>query len=119
MDPDSTLAKTTKMVRQKEVVHQHNTQLQGGLDTKFLIDLSPIERTRTDKTVKGAHASYHKGDGSGIRPLGKSHLKHCARCGKAAHPVGTLCPASGATCKRCMRKGHYASQCFSKTVKLG
>jgi len=27
MDPDLTLAKTTKMVRQKEAVHQHNTQL--------------------------------------------------------------------------------------------
>jgi len=44
MDPDLTLAKTTKIVRQKEVVHQHNTQLQGGLDTKFPIDLSPIDR---------------------------------------------------------------------------
>ena len=32
MYPDLTLAKTMKMVRQKEAVHQHNTQLQGGLD---------------------------------------------------------------------------------------
>jgi len=34
------------------------------------------------------------------------------------HPQGTQCPASGVTCKRCNRKGHFASQCFSTTVWL-
>jgi len=37
---------------------------------------------------------------------------------QASHPIGTQCPASGATCKQYMRKDHYASQCFSKTIKL-
>ena len=44
MDPELTLAKTMKVVRQKEAVQQHNTQLKNSLDTKSPIDLSPIDK---------------------------------------------------------------------------
>ena len=40
----------------------------------------------------------------------------CTCCGKERHPTGAKYPASNATCHRCNCKGHYASQCFSKTV---
>ena len=120
MDPELTLAKTMKLVRQKEAVQQHNTQLQNSSDTKSPIDLSPIDKKHS--SIKGAHSVHHKGDGRGTWLPGKSTPKPCTqpctRCVRGSHPIGTQCPASGATCKRCMRKVHYASQCFSKTVKL-
>jgi len=37
------------------------------------------------------------------------------RCGKPTHPHDK-CPACDATCHRCNHKGHYSSQCLSKTV---
>lgn len=40
----------------------------------------------------------------------------CTRCGKSWHARGEQCPASSVTCHKCKRKGHFASQCFSKTV---
>ena len=117
MDPDLTLVKTMKMVRQKEAVHQHSAQLKEGSDFKSPIEVSPIEK-RPSSTKGARSATYHKSDRRSTKPLGKGQPKVCTRCGRASHPAGMLCPASGATCKRCMRKGHYASQCFSKTVKL-
>ena len=116
MDPELTLAKTMKLVRQKEAVQQHNTQWQNSSDTKSPIDLSPIDKKHS--SIKGARSVRHKGDGRGTWLPGKSTPKPCTWCGRCSHPISTQCPASGATCKRCMRKGHYASQCFSKTVKL-
>ena len=116
MDPELTLAKTMKLVRQKEAMQQHNTQLQNSSDTKSPIDLSPIDKKHS--SIKGACSVHHKGDGRGAWLPRKSTPKPCTLCGRASHPIGTQCPASGATCKRCMRKGHYASQCFSKIVKL-
>lgn len=38
----------------------------------------------------------------------------CKQSGKD-HPQGK-CPAMGATCFKCNRKGHFGSQCLSKTV---
>ena len=40
------------------------------------------------------------------------------RCGKNRHPTPDKCPALGATCHKCNRKGHYSSQCLSKTVAI-
>ena len=40
----------------------------------------------------------------------------CMRSGKARHLTPDKCPALSATCRKCNRKGHYASQCLSKTV---
>ena len=42
-------------------------------------------------------------------------LMHLTNARVVGQP-GTKCPAATATCHRCNRKGHYKSQCFSKTV---
>ena len=34
-----------------------------------------------------------------------------------SHTRGEQCPAINITCHKCKRKGHFASQCFSITVK--
>ena len=43
------------------------------------------------------------------------NAKMCRRCGKSSHPHQP-CPAKDATCFRCNRKGHYSTQCLSKTI---
>ena len=35
---------------------------------------------------------------------------------KPRHKQEDTCPAKTATCNKCKRRGHYSSQCFSKTV---
>ena len=41
--------------------------------------------------------------------------RKCTHCGKT-NDRKVKCPAQDAICHRCNRKGHYESQCFSKTV---
>ena len=43
MDSKLTLGKAMKLVRQQEAVHQHNSQLQGNLETKDSGDLSLLK----------------------------------------------------------------------------
>ena len=43
--------------------------------------------------------------------------KHCTRCGGEPHPWKS-CPAKEATCYSCHRKGHYSSECLTKTKKV-
>ena len=47
----------------------------------------------------------------------KNTKSKCTRCGKTAHKRGEQCLAINITCHKCKKKGHFASQCFSKTVK--
>ena len=115
MDSELTLAKAMKLVRQSEAVKQHTRQLQDHPNTHTSIGLATMHRRPTPQYKKSAH--FHKSDSV----IGKAHPqggKFCSRCGKATHPQGTQCPASGVTCKRCHRKGHFASQRFSTTVRL-
>ena len=112
MDSELTLAKAMKLVRQSEAVKKHSSQLKDHPNAQPSVDLAAMNRPPQYK--KGPR--FHKGDGiSRVRSQGG---KACSRCGKTTHPQGTLCPAIGVTCKRCKRKGHFASQCFSTTVRL-
>ena len=49
-------------------------------------------------------------------PRQRSGTNHkCTRCGKGPHSRQT-CPARDAVCHTCQKKGHYRSQCFSRSV---
>ena len=119
MDPELTLDKTMKTVQQKEAVHQHNSQLQGNLETKDSGDLSLLKYKSTNNP-KQAIQPFRK-QSSGKKAKAKKAVSQtptqCTRCGKDSHGGGGQCPASGVTCHKCKQKGHFASQCFSKTVK--
>ena len=110
MDLELTLEKAMKMVRQKEAVREHNSQLQGKLETKDCGDLSLLKQKNASTPRQGVPPQR--------REMGtkKTKLK-CSRCEKITHTRGEQCPAINITCHKCKRKGHFASQCFSKTVK--
>ena len=43
-------------------------------------------------------------------------LKRCSHCGKGQHPP-ERCPANGAICHRCHKRGHFSSVCRFKIIQ--
>ena len=117
MDSELNLAKAMKLVRQNEAVKQHTNQLQDDFTTRQSADLAIINK-RPLSLHKKSSCSYKDNFITRRPKVSPQGAKPCFCCGKAAHPQGSSCPASGVTCKRCKRKGHFDSQCFSTTVRL-
>ena len=96
------------MIRQREAVH---TQQQV------------LKEAESGSSFKGENSSmdFLRGQGTKTKPAGVSSAKpkqtpkQCIKCGKGQHPWYT-CPAKESVCHKCKRRGHYGSQCLSKTV---
>ena len=107
LDPELTLEKAKKVVRQKEAVKEQQVQL--GLGTKK--DPIVLDEVRCAPTPKGAARTPTTRGSQGTT---KAQNPQCKRCGRERHPA-EKCPAKNATCYKCNRKGHCSPQCFSKT----
>ena len=108
LDPELTLEKAKKKIRQREAVGEQQKELKGAAEAAI-----SLEEVRYRKQFKGKGPNSHK---SGRDSKAKStSIKTCTRCGKGSHPRDK-CPAKEATCHRCKKKGHYSSQCFTKQV---
>ena len=105
LDPDLTLEKAKKSIRQREAVHEQQGILSEA--TAPSVEALHAMGNRTDRRryQQQRQASYGKG----------KQRKHCTRCGKEPHSRDK-CPAKDATCNKCRKKGHYAAQCLTKNV---
>ena len=119
LDPDLTLETAKKKVRQREAVSEQGQQLRGDGSKQAPIVVeqvkgsTPSRRSQTRKRASGRSLSTRGGANSTTAAAPK---QICTRCGKQKHDKGVRCPAKDAICRKCNRKGHYNSQCFSKTV---
>ena len=112
LDPDLTLDKAKRVVRQREAVQEQQQHLLNGeaVANRSLEKLC----AKTRKPPKVPSGTYKRKPGYNCRSQDKQLAKPCTRCGKD-HPRGR-CPAKDAVCHRCQRKGHYSTQSFSKTM---
>ena len=113
-----TLDKAKTMACQKEAIAEQSAQLRDGSKQLPILlgqvrgnPSSKPQSRRRDTAVRSDKRSTVKG--AIHHSVGKSH---CTHCGRSEHQKGDRCPAKDATCHKCNRKGHYQSQCFSKTV---
>ena len=117
-DPELTLEKAKKIVRQREAVQEQQQILKNNTSLK--------EERLVDSL---GHTNPYRGKGTSIRRPPKGARQHqqkpppaaagtncrCSRCGKGPH-ARHLCPAKDVECYTCKQKGHFSSQCFSKSV---
>ena len=131
MDPDLMLEKAMKTVSQSAAVKEQPGQLKQLKEgTKGNpITLEEVRSGQPQTSGGGASGRAdghdnplrcHRGGARGTQQkqggakFGQ-RKPQCKRCGKDHFP-GDKCAAKGATCFKCNRKGHFSSQCLSKTV---
>ena len=109
-----TLEKAKTMARQKEAIAEQSSQLRGDGSKQSPIAVDQVRGGQPHPTRRGNAIDIGR---SNNKPRGgPAGNPQCTRCGKPKHPRGDRCPARDATCHKCNRKGHFQSQCFSKTV---
>ena len=109
MEPDLTLEKAKKLIRQREAVKEQGAALKGQEES--LLEEVHSRRARGGRRQFTNRKPPPQSQGGARRQSGRT----CRRCGKDPHPV-QHCPAKDATCFKCNRKGHFGRQCLSKTV---
>jgi hypothetical protein len=117
LDADLTLDKAKTMVRQRVAVHQQQELLKKDFKEETSVD--QVYRRKPQKVHK---EPFRRPISSTSKPPSTWSTKNfkeargkCNRCGKGPHPR-VHCPARDAICHKCQKKGHYSSQCFSKTI---
>ena len=123
--PDLMLDKAKRETRQREAVKEQHQELRGDGSKKDLIIICRVSggkpgRQRRNKRRETTQRTEMRGgkpqrtDETGQQTREKFH---CRRCGRN-HQKDIQCPARNAICFKCNRKGHYGTQCFSKTVAM-
>ncbi len=115
MMADLTLEKAKKEIRQKEAVCEQQQELQAGVNKPCnnLDEVKQKPQSRYKISKRGQHYKPQS-NGGGARLPKQSQAS--MRCGKPYHSAPNKCPALSSTCFKCHRKGHYGSQCKSKTM---
>jgi hypothetical protein len=110
VDPDLTLEKAKRQIRQKEAVsqQQHTLGRTGPQETT----VSFVQGKKPASHPKNFQRRHHHPPQCS-HPQGKLPSTSCTRCGGAQHSRN-VCPAKDATCHNCEKKGHYSRQCLSK-----
>ena len=118
-----------EMIRDRIVVGIANATLAEKLqlDSKLTLETA-IAKARESETVK-KQQSVVRGENpqidrvykkpstqKGKIPATSFKKDYCTRCGKSPPHSKQNCPAKDQTCHRCRRKGHFQSQCQSKSV---
>ena len=108
-DPELTLEKAKTMIRQKAAAKEHRRELQGDKEAA-LNRLRRGNGPRSSKWKQGGTGGASSVDNRSHHNRGGANK--CTRCGRNKHHPGEGCPALGATCHQCKKKGHFRAQCF-------
>ena len=112
-DPDLTLERAKRLIRQKEAAREHRRELH---EDKKEVPLCKVVTNRRfqNRTPAGRVKPQYKGAASGV----KIKQTECSKCGKARHQARERCPAMGAECHNCHKKGHFSVKCYSKKTAV-
>ena len=110
LDPELTLEKVKRKMRQKEAVKEQNMQLKDKIEAERgpvdsvdtnTTDPRPVDAMRASRSQRRGATTPWRGQGGTAKP------QQSTRCGNEPHPAGARCPDAV-----CNRKGHYEARCY-------
>ena len=108
-DPMLTLEKAKTLIRQKAALKDHSHELQLH---QMVSEAADLGRFGGHRPIQ--NKSDNKPQQSFFRQ--KQKELQCTRCGHDNHLAGDKCPATGAICHECGKKGHFSAYCFTKPL---
>ena len=102
MKSDLNLDTAIQMARQSE---QIKVQVAGQADSKHLGEVN-----RKNPRPSASRKQRPAQRGKNYRRLGVPSIQPCSRCNRP-HTSSETCPATGAKCSKCKKKGHFAVVC--------
>lgn len=117
LDPDLTLEKAKKCIRQREAVQEQQNILSGSDASTLEAVNSSSNRRKYQSSNREQHRSSRAHYTVARNNKQKQTPKQCTRCGKEQH-TSSMCPARDAICHKCHKKGHYGAQCHTKKASL-
>ena len=106
MDPELTLDKATKLVRESEAIKLQQTTVRPDDTT----DIGAVNRRSSWRHGQKSKQSLKPRQTPNTQPSAT-----CTRCGQTAHSR-MQCPARDQICHKCKKKGHFQKLCRSKAV---
>ena len=103
LDPELTLEKAKKAIRQKEAVREQSKRLTSQ-KVHLVENVTPRAPRRPQRT----------GGGAPPQPRSSTAPAKCLRCGRRKHQGSERCPAKNVICHKCQKKGHFKAYCLSK-----
>ena len=106
-DPDLTSERAKTMIRQKEAAREHRRELQEDSKKESSLCRVSGQFQRRPLAGRGRPQSTSRAPKGGTS-------SQCSKGGKPQHQRGERCPAAGAVCHTCHKKGHFSAKCYSK-----
>ena len=111
MEPNLTLDKAKRIIRQRDAVREQGTVLKGTIKEEALLEgIQPGDRNNRKQFSRWRQPPQKQ-----TPSRRHTHDSSCGRCGRESHPF-QHCPARYATCFMCNRRGHFGIHCRSQTV---
>ena len=111
MEPNLTLVKAKRIIRQRDAVQEQGTVLKGTIKEEALLEgIQPGDRNNRKQFSRWRQPPQKQ-------TPSRRHTRDpsCGWCGRESHPFQHS-PARDATCFKCNRKGHFGTHCRSQTV---
>lgn len=112
MDADLSLQTAISSACQREAVKQQQPVVRGeSLPNVDAIDTRSLHMKGRSEPRKGPTRLPNP------PPKVGTSQKVCTQCGRAPLHGQDRCPAREATCPKCKKKGHFQTQCWTKSVR--
>ena len=116
VDPELILDKALAMAHQSEAIHKKQPVVRGTALDSPSSEHEKIDALSYSNFKNAILPRQRPPNNAGGGPQHKD--QKCSRCGRSPKHSKQQCPARDSVCKKCYKKGHYATCCFSKDVSF-